>query len=350
MKKLFTILLAALLAVSFAFAAAAESELIDINFAVSADGYGGLLPVIAAYGDTDEEFGLNFILQNTTTASETLAAIESGRVEIGGFSAPAPLLSITNGSTLRIIGGQMSDYESLVVKPENVEAWSGALTQELLDGKKIGVNRTNSGDIALRAYLVEQGIDISKITYVELDSPASVVEAVNKGAVDAGIVNGGYYRPAEASGLVNVQFIREIVGGDFICCRQMVSPKNLEENRDLYVNVEKALIRAYQIYRTDPDRSVELGAQYITQSEEDIRFIVYEYGDLGLSPDPNLNGIKRYYNGMVASGYIEAGTEVAIEDSVDTSIYEDALNELLAEDPENEYLLELKAAYEQNDL
>ena len=326
-----------------------DDGLIDVDFAVSSDGFGGLLPVIAAYGDTDAEFGLNFVLQNITTASDTLAAVQSGKVDIGGFSAPAPLLSISEGTDLTIIGGQMSNYESLIVQPENEELWAGDLTEEFLSGKKIGVNRTNSGDIALRAYFAETGIDLSKIEYVELDSGASVVEAVSKGSVDAGIINGGFYQSAEDSGLVNVRFIKDIIGEDFICCRQLASPESIEANRELYVNIEKALIRAYEIYRSDPETSVELGANFITKDKEDIQYITYEYGDLGLSPDPNLNGIKDYYEGMKASGYIDADTEVAIEDHVDTSIYEEALTELLESDPDNEYYQELQEAFEVND-
>ncbi len=293
---------------------AGSAELINVDFAVASSGYGGLLPVIAAYGNTDEAVGLNFVLQNVGTASETLAAIESGKVDVGGFSAPAPLLSIANGeSNLIIIGGQMSDYESLIVLPENKDAWSGELTAELLAGKTIAVNRTNSGDIALRAYLAENGIDLSIINYVELDSGASVVEAVKKGSADAGIVNGGFYKSAEESGLVNVQFIKDIIGKDFICCRQMVSQADFDKNRELYVKVEKALILAYEIYRSNPDLAVELGAQYITSEPEDIRYIVYEYGDLGLSPDPNLAGIRSYYEGMKLSGYIDASTASRLE-------------------------------------
>lgn len=325
-----------------------SGKLIDVSFAVGADGFGGLLPVIAAYGNTDEEFGLNFELQNITSASDTLAAVQSGKVDIGGYSAPAPLLSISQGTDFEIVGGMMSNYESLIVLPENEDLWKGELTQELLDGKKIGVNRTNSGDIALRAYLAENGIDLSAIEYVELDSPASVVEAVKKGSVDAGIVNGGFYKTAETTGLVNVRFIKDIIGSDFICCRLIASPDKVAENRELYVNISKALIRAYELYRSDEEKAVNLGAEYITKEKGEIKYITYEYGDLGLSPDPNIKGIVNYYNGMKLSGYIDPDTDVKIEDHIDTSIYEEALNSLLEEEPDNEYLLELQKAFEEN--
>lgn len=326
-----------------------DGELIDVDFAVDSNGFSGMIPTIAAFSNIDEEFGLNFVLQNISTASDTLAAVQSGKVDVGGFSAPAPLISISEGTdNIEIIGGIMSDYESLIVKPENAEQWKGEMTQELLSGKKIGVNRTNSGDIALRAYLTQQGIDLSEIEYVELDSPASVVEAVNKGSVDAGIVNGSYYTAAESTGLENVRFIKDIIGDDFICCRLLALNENVEENRDLYVNIQKALIKAYELYVTDEDKSVELAQNYIAKDEDEIRFVAYENGDLSLNPDPNLKGIKNYYEGMKSSGYIDSDTDVAIEDYVDTSIYEDALTALAEEEPDNEVLQELQENFAEN--
>lgn len=319
-----------------------SGELIDVSFGVGNSGTGGVLPVIAAYANFDEEFGLNFKLEAVDNASNTLAATEAGKVDIAGWSSAAPLAYIAEGNNLKIIGGLMSNYESLIVKPENKEAWSGDLTGTFLEGKTIAVNRTNSGDIALRAYLTSKGVNLSKVTYKELDSPSTVIEAVKKGTVDAGIVNGSFYKPAENQGLVNVQFVKDIIGSDFICCRQLVSPDSIEKNREVYVKVEKALIRAYQLYRTDPEKTVKLAKNFIINDESEINFLLYEYGDLRLSPDPNIQGIYNYFEGMKLCGYVDANNQTNITDYVDTSIYKEALDALIAEDADDASLLELK--------
>ena len=53
---------------------------------------------------------------------------------------------------------------------------------------------------------------------------------------------------------------------------------------------------------------------------------------------------------MKISGYIDAATAQSLEGHLDASIYKQALDELLAEQPENEYFLELLDAYNANDL
>lgn len=317
-----------------------------VTIIAGTSGGASVLSVVAAFAGFDEEYGLDFDLQTIDTAADTIAATESGKVEIAGYSSAAPLAYIAEGHDLRIIGGLMLNYETIITKPENTADWEGDITQSI-EGKTIAVNRTNSGDIALRGWLVENGVDLSKVTYKELDSPATVVEAVKKGTVDAGIINGGYYRPAEEQGLVNVRFIKDIVGGDFICCRQLVSPDNAKNKHDTYVKVEKALIKAYQLYQTDPDKTLELAGKYIVTDEEELKFILYDCGDLYLSPDPNIQGIYDYFEGMKASGYIDSDSDVDITQYVDTSIYKEALEDLLKEDPENEQLLRLKKEFKE---
>ncbi|WP_295156319.1 ABC transporter substrate-binding protein [uncultured Ruminococcus sp.] len=323
-----------------------EDGLTKVSIVAGTAGGASILPVVAAYGEFDKEYGIDFQLQTIDTAADTLAATESGKVEIAGYSSAAPLSYIADGHDLRIIGGLMLDYETIITTPENQDLWKGDITQ-VIEGKTIGVNRTNSGDIALRGWLVDQGVDLSKVTYKELDSPATVVEAVKKGTVDAGIINGGYYRPAEEQGLVNVRFIKEIIGNDFICCRQIVSPENAENNHDLYVKVEKALIKAYALYQTDHEKTLELAKNYIVTDPEELNFILYECGDLYLSPDPNIQGIYDYYEGMKASGYIDSNSDVDITQYVDTSIYKEALEALVKEEPDNEQYKRLQSEFKE---
>lgn len=322
-------------------------QLIDVKIGVGNTGTGGILPVIAAEANYDEEFGLNFILQPVDNASDTLAATSAGKIDVGGWSSAAPLSYIAKGNKLTIIGGLMSDYESLITKKENKEKWTGKLTADFLKGKKIAVNRTNSGDIALRAYFASQGIDLKTIQYEELDSGTSVIEAVNKGTADAGIVNGGFYRAAEKQGLVNVRFIKNIIGRDFICCRQLVRPDSLKTNRDVYVKIEEALIKAYQLYKTDPAKTIELSTHFLKLSKDDIKFLTYDYGDLLLSPDPDIQGVYNYFDGMKRCGYIDANSKVDITKYVDTSIYRDALDTLLKQSPSDKNLLELKKDFKE---
>lgn len=328
-------------------AGASGKKLTDVKFGVSNTGTGGILPVLAAEANYDEEFGLNIILSPVDNASDTLAATSAGKIDVGGWSSAAPLSYIAKGNKLTVIGGLMSDYESLVTTKAKKSKWTGKLTADFLKGKKIAVNRTNSGDIALRAYFASQGVDLKTIQYIELDSGTSVIEAVNKGSADAGIVNGGFYRAAEKQGLVNVRFIKDIIGRDFICCRQLVRPSSAKNNRDVYVRIEEALIKAYRLYRTDPEKTIELSSHYLKLAKDDIKFLAYDYGDLLLSPDPDIQGVYNYFDGMKRCGYIDADSSVDITKYVDTSIYRDALNAALKKSPSDPSCLELKKNFKE---
>ncbi|MDR0919939.1 MAG: ABC transporter substrate-binding protein [Oscillospiraceae bacterium] len=325
-----------------------SSQLKKVTISIGNTGAAGIIPVIAAYKNFDEEFGLDFVISPIADAPSAIAAIESGTADLAGWSAAAPLNYIAQGNeTLEIIGGLMSDFETFIVKPSNEDAWKGTIDGEFLKGKKIASNRTNSGDIALRGFWASQGIDLSTIEFLELDSPATVIEAVKNGQVDAGIVNGAFYLPAENAGLVNVRFIKELIGDDFICCRQVVQKSDYEKNPEKYKNIEKALIKAYAYYSDTANKEdvLDQAVKFFVTERSQIEYLVYEYGDLVLKPNPELNKIKEYYDGMKASGYIDKNTKVKIEDFVSTKAYFDALDELLKEEPDNEVYKEIKAEF-----
>jgi NitT/TauT family transport system substrate-binding protein len=335
---------------SGAAAAPATSTPTKIIVGASTTGPGAGLLVVAGAAKTGEEFGLELELSPVDNAPNMIAALQSKKVDIAGYSAPAPLSYIADGNTdLTIVGGLMSDYESLIVLPDNTGKWKGEITAELIDGLQLGSNRTNSGDIAFRGWLAENGFDISKITFTEFDTPATVIEAVKNGAVDAGIINGAYYLPAEAQGLVNVRFIRDIIGKDFICCRQLIRTEQADDI-ELWTKVEKAMIRAWQLYKTDQQATLDALSTFIVSDIDAIKYQVYDYGDLIWNPDPGLKSVKEYWEGMQASGYIAKESPIKIEDFVQIAPYKRALDELTAEDPDDPLLKELNDSWNKLDV
>ncbi|MDR2493276.1 MAG: hypothetical protein LBD25_07490 [Coriobacteriales bacterium] len=327
----------------------APGATVKISVGGSNTGPGAGLLVLAAMARTGEEFGLDLDITPIDSAPNMIAALQSKKVDIAGYSAPAPLSYLAAGNTdLSIIGGLMSNYESIITLPENAVLWKGAVTEELIDGLKLGSNRTNSGDIALRGWLAEQGFDLTKITFSEFDTPATVIEAVKNGSVDVGIVNGAFYLPAEAQGLVNARFVKDVIGRDFICCRQLVRTEQVPDV-ELWTRVEKALIRAWQIYRTDEEATLDALTTFIVIDREVLRFQLYGYGDLLWSPDPAIKSIKAYWQGMQASGYVDKGSRVVIDDFIDASAYKRALDELSAESPDDPLLKELRDSWSKLD-
>lgn len=243
-----------------------------------------------------------------------------------------------------IIGGQMSLGETVYVLPERADEFK-ELNEETLAGKKVGVSRLNTGYIVFRKILKDRGVDLSKIEFVELDSQATVTQAVAKGEVDLGINFLTFRKSAEDLGLVLVsQLDAEDEWPDYICCRIFTTREKLNANRQVYVDALKANIRAYELIQTDHAKAVETAQKGIELETDVLEDQLYNYGHLGLSPNPDVKNSVKFYEAMADIGYAEGNVD--LRDYIDASVYEDALNELLEEDPDNAVYLALQEELE----
>ena len=289
-----------------------------------------------------EDEGLDIQMTYNNSNPDNIQALLQDKADLVSAGATAVLNYIDQGSDIVIIGGQMSEGATLYSLPERADEFS-ELSDATLDGKKVGVTRLSTGDIAFRKVLKDKGVDLSKVNFVELDSQATVVEAVKKGEVDLGVAFLTYRQSAEAQGLTPVSYLDgEDEWPGFICCRMFTTREKLEANRDAYVAALKANIRAYALLKTDEDQTVKYALQELETDEETVRGQVYEYGHIGFDPNPDVKNTEAFFQAMVDIGYSEGNVDM--KDYIDPTVFEDALNELLQEEPDNEVYLELQAA------
>ncbi len=302
--------------------------------------------VIAYTGGFYEEEGIEpEFTYNNSNPDNTQALIED-KADLVSAGATCVIQYIDQGADLVIIGGQMSLGETVYALPERADEFK-EFTNETLAGKKVGVSRLNTGDIVFRKILKDKGVDLSQIEFVELDSQATVTQAVVKGEVDLGINFLTYRKSAEDMGLVPVsQLDAENEWPDYICCRIFTTREKLNENRDAYVAAMKANIKAYELIQTDHEKAIEVAQKGIQLDADVLEDQIYNYGHLGLSPNPDVTNSVKFYEAMTDIGYAQ-GT-VDLHDYIDASVYIDALDELLAEDPDNEVYKELKAESDAN--
>ena len=296
--------------------------------------------VVAYTAGIYEEEGIEPEFTYNPSNPENTQALLDNKTDLVSAGATCVLQYIDQGADIVIIGGQMSLGETIYALPDRAAEFE-ELNEETLAGKKIGVTRMNTGDIAFRKILNDQGVDLSKIEFVELDSQPTVTQAVLKGEVDLGINFLTYRESAEALGLVPVsQLDAEDEWPNYICCRLFTTRDKLEADRDAYVTALEANIKAYELIRTDEEATLAAAKKAYDIEEDVLRNELYGYGHLGLSPNPDVKNTSEFYQAMVDVGYAE-GT-VDIKDYIDASLYEEALDSLLEEDPENEIYLELK--------
>lgn len=318
------------------------AEPVKLRMAAWSNAVPHLLSVLASEAGFYAEEGLNVELTPNNSNPENLTALITDKLDATSAGATAVLNYIDEGNDIVIIGGQMTEGAALFALPERADEFK-ELTQEALQGKRIGITRLQSGDIALRVYLQEQGIDLSTIEFVELDSCPTIIEAIKNGSVDLGSVFMTFRQTAEQQGLAVVKHIDELFPG-FLCCRLVTTQEKLDADRDTFVKLVRANIKAYRLYKTDEAKTLEIAKKFILVDDQIIRQQIYDYGHLGITPNPALSDVKKFFKGMVDVKYAKGN--VAIEDHTDTSLFRDALDSLIAENPDDAVYLELRDIYE----
>lgn len=120
--------------------------------------------------------GLDVTLVEFTNSADGLSALRAGKLDVGAFGTTAPLVHISKGAELSIIGGIMGEDAAIVTTAENAAKIKSVGD---LKGKKIATVRLATGDAVLRGALDANGIDWKKdITLFELKNPPAVIEAI----------------------------------------------------------------------------------------------------------------------------------------------------------------------------
>jgi NitT/TauT family transport system substrate-binding protein len=295
-------------------------------------------------GFFDEE-GLDVRLVEFTNSADGLAAIRSGKLDIGSFSTTAPLLHIAKGADLRILGGVMGEDAAIAVaKDSPIASLAG------LKGKKVATVRLATGDAVLRGALAKAGIDFHKdLEIIELKSPPAVLEAIKTGKVDAGVTWGPHDQRADEFGLKIIARSKTLWPGH-PCCRlvslQDTLLKREKESADVWVKFLRAFLKAEKFERDNHAKTVEYVANYVKIDKALLDKALYS-GTLDQSTDPNLQGVAEFYKVMRDSGQIEDGPAVpaSINPFVNTKLYAAALDSLIREHPAEPFWKELKTVF-----
>jgi NitT/TauT family transport system substrate-binding protein len=288
-----------------------------------------------------KEEGLDVELFLFTNSGEGLNAINAGKIDVGSFGTAAPLTFISKGTDFTIFGGQQTEGHGIVALPEKAK--------ELKDlnsfrGKTIATVRLATGDVVFRGALKDAGIDWKKdLTINELDSPAAVLEAVKKGSVDAGIVWTPFIKLGEKQGLQIVKYSGDLVKMH-TCCRQVALTSKIKENPKDFEKFEAALIKAYKYYQENQDETVDIISKYAKVDKDVIKAETYS-GHIHSIPDPDKDGVVKFWELINKSGYITS--DLKIEDYINTSIYKNALDNVLKQYPSDPVYIKLKEDFKE---
>ena len=277
-----------------------------------------------------QEENIKSELYQFSTTAEGMAALKAKKLDVGTFGTAAPLLFIARGSDFTIFGGMMIGGQAIITKPENANQYKD-LTK--FKGKKIGLGKLTTGDVIFRGALKKAGLNPEKdVKIVELPGQSAVVEAVRKGAVDAGIVFSPHFTLAEQKYNLKVSNYIADFHPHYTCCRLTVNTAELRKNPDLYKRFLIALIRAYKFYRVHQDETVKIVADGLKIAPDIIRKDAYTEHTFESNPDPLKKGTLDFWNIMTDIHYLPKN-QVNLEKHIDTEIYRQALQEVLKRYP-----------------
>lgn len=280
--------------------------------------------IIAKDQNLFEEEGLNVEFEKVGNLSDAITALSLNKIDVLPFGAIPSLSFISQGTNVEIFGGTIAEgSEGISRNNEKVTELSQ------FEGKKIGSFRMETGHMVLKGLLRKNNINAE---FIYLENQQAIVEAVNNGEVDYGMVNSGFGYIAQKSGL-NVAYHVGDFEADFPCCRQSASPEAYANKKDALIKFETALLRAYNIFLNDKDTAVKALCAYSGQDEDYINAIFFGNDSykpaMKVSLDPNRNKIIDFYETMKGNGDIDANTNYKIEDFIDSDIYETALKNLI---------------------
>jgi NitT/TauT family transport system substrate-binding protein len=286
------------------------------------------------------EEGLDVQLSEFTNSADGLSALRAGKLDFGSFGATAPLFHIAKGADIRIVSGIHDEDAGLITTAKNAEAIHSVSD---LKGKKVAVVRLSSGDAALRGRLLEVGLTPGKdVEIFEIKSPPAVIEAVKAGDVDAGMVWEPHIVRAQQSGLKVIARSHDLIPGH-PCCRLVVQRAYTVEHPETIKRFLKALLRAEKFGHDNRSRAVDIIAKYIKLDRN-----IVDASYVSEQPtDPNIANTVHFWDVLRKIGFAEK--DKAIASYVDTRAYKQALDELVAKQPDEPFWKKLEQDFTRYD-
>ncbi|MCR5459854.1 MAG: hypothetical protein K6F51_08165 [Acetatifactor sp.] len=292
--------------------------------------------------------------------NDALTAIneDNGALDVLTAGFVPDVQAIGAGYDLTFVAGTAVEGGAVIAKKGNADKFKGTdkkLNFEAVTNAKIGFQRNEASWVVTRQYLLDNGVSADTIKNIENEDagnvsyyadPTATAQAVQKGEIELGFL------PMEFALLYADAYDLEIVvaagdlSPDYVCCREVTSNKRFNEKYDSFVAYETARIKAFEYYKQgETDAAVKADvvktvAEYSGKEPDYVETYLYG-GVTKFAVDPNTKGIQKYveaaYNSGVFTGNAVDFGNYDITQNVNTSAYKQALDQLIAANPDNAF-------------
>lgn len=289
-----------------------------------------------------QEEGLNVEFEQINNLNDGLTAINTDKMDVLPMGIIPTVTFAAQGGDYVVFGGTIAEGGEVVVGDEYKDKVQGLSD---LEGLTIACVRPETSHMIAESMMRDLGLDVEEKTqFVEMDGFQSVIEAVQKGTAQAGFVNSGFGLIAQQQGLTTAFAIGDVMPGA-VCCRQTTSRKVIGEKRDALVKFQTANLRAYLLAMEDPETAVKKLMDFSGQTQEYVEYCLYG-GAMKITLDPAKNKVESFYEVMKNNGDIPEDSKWNADENVDTTIYKEALDEMIKRNPDSQVLKDLQAGYE----
>ena len=294
------------------------------------------------------------------SGNDALTAIneDNGALDVLTAGFVPDVQAIGAGYDLTFVAGTAVEGGAVIAKKGNADKFKGTdkkLNFEAVTNAKIGFQRNEASWVVTRQYLLDNGVSADTIKNIENEDagnvsyyadPTATAQAVQKGEIELGFL------PMEFALLYADAYDLEIVvaagdlSPDYVCCREVTSNKRFNEKYDSFVAYETARIKAFEYYKQgETDAAVKADvvktvAEYSGKEPDYVETYLYG-GVTKFAVDPNTKGIQKYveaaYNSGVFTGNAVDFGNYDITQNVNTSAYKQALDQLIAANPDNAF-------------
>jgi ABC-type nitrate/sulfonate/bicarbonate transport system substrate-binding protein len=135
---------------------------------------------LAALDATFRKHGLDVELQQSTGSPSSMAAIVSGRADFASINLTTLANAAAEGIKAKIVVTGNFDFPGILVSQPEIDSI------KQLEGKKMGATAIGSMEYAVaRGFLVNQGVDFSKISWVATRQTSNTIQALAAHQIDA---------------------------------------------------------------------------------------------------------------------------------------------------------------------
>lgn len=279
--------------------------------------------------------------------SGSFEAVSAGKLDFITFELVPHLSYGAQGADEILFGGTLTGgmavmaNKNVAEEVKDIHNWKG---------KTIGVKLLSTSELVSKYVLREEyGFKIDdEVQYKFFNDNEPLIAAVSKGAIDIAFVSASYVESAISQGVVYL-FPEVDLQKDYICCRQVANGTAFKKNKEAFKRLLKGEIRAYKIYLEDEKEAVDSIARATHQDEDFVRRTYYSpetSQGARYNPDPNFNGVIGDYQILLDWDYVPHGVE--LHEFYNISVYADALKEVIAEFPDEQFYKDMWAYFLEN--